>query len=1482
MIQYQTFYRNFVLRKTAQFTQPPIPLVTRFELPNLAMVHYISPSATNPWPSEDMLFYQRNTKPLRITHHTTLVENRGNPRPIPGDVNAKIRVFRQKNPRFRASMDVETMKRDPRAIVTHNYGLLLTRFKYQRNLFTFHNRWHNVFATMFHTIGENTKTGYHQYIELQLPQQLPARSVLDRSVMGWNTRNMRVFNSYELIFLHHLWIWMGEDRHTGLIHKYIPDITNVKLILREGERFTILDLALFEEWRKPSRHEEAEYAARLEENPELPPIKEGNWAPSQLQKVFLRMLMAITEVRNKDLPESLDDDLTQGSTQVLDDQAAQNDAQPDEVPDQASGSPRVSSTQDGELTEAQAYAGYDEETDRLNLLAEIDKDLEALEITGQGDENAPLPEIPDETEEADSGIDDSPVQQAEVHASAHPVAVAHGQPEHHEAQVAHGQVQGHGDVPEHMQPHKAPKFFPTEHNEAFQALLARSADTGAITAAEYRRMQEASQRFNESPAPLGHEGTMAEFVKVPPEKLKIEESPAIPDQQTIVDKTMLKSSLLDWNKRYSREVMQRDISSMVSQLQSAGVMIDNYEMEEVEDITGSHYEYSIRVKPIEGAASTIPMKIPKVDDEGNFKINGVNYRMRMQRGDMPIRKIAPDQVALTSYYGKVFTERSQRRVNDWGKWIRNAIMAHGLNVSDTIVTNMIPGSAFEKEVYAPRTYSAIAMGFREFTLMVEGKPFKCNFDMSKMITLRMKPAMVVMGVHEETKTELLVGWDENLYIHEYKGEMRAAPSIETILGLDARKAPVEFAELKVFSKLVPVGVVLGYLLGWDAVLHMLNPPSMRIVPVGKRAGLVDDEWSINFDDKTYVFSRRDKLATMVLGGWRDFSETTSRFPSEEFNKKDVYFNLFEEKKLGVRYLRELDQLEQMFVDPITRDLLIEMGEPTVFTKLLVRASEMLTDDKHPDSQDTRYMRIKGYERFAGAVYSELVRAVRIHNGRPGKHRYGLEVNPYAVWIAIQQDPAKDQVSEINPIQNLKENEAVTYSGTGGRGSRSMVKSTRIYHRNDMGVISESTVDSSDVAINVFTSADPQFNSLRGTSKPYDPATGGATSLLSTSALVSPGSTKDDPKRVNFIGIQNRHVVACDGYTQAMVRTGYEQVIPHRVGDMFAVTAKKPGKVLSVKPDGIIVEFADGEKLGVVLGRRYGNAAGLTIPHTIATDMVVGQAFEVGEPIAYNTGFFERDMLNPKQIIWKSATLAKVALMESPDTLEDSSAISVKLTKKLITEQVKIKDIVVNFDQEIHRMVKEGEAVEPESMLCIIEDALSARNQFLDEETLDTLRVLGAQTPQAKIKGKIERIEVYYNGDLEDMSPSLRALAMFSDKKIAARNTSIGRKAYSGQVSDEFRIGTDPLLMDTACIRVYMSAKVSAGVGDKGVFGNQMKTVFGRVFNDNVRSESGVEIDAIFGAKSVADRIVTSPYLIGTTTTLLMVAAKRVIKAYRGG
>lgn len=48
------------------------------------------------------------------------------------------------------------------------------------------------------------------------------------------------------------------------------------------------------------------------------------------------------------------------------------------------------------------------------------------------------------------------------------------------------------------------------------------------------------------------------------------------------------------------------------------------------------------------------------------------------------------------------------------------------------------------------------------------------------------------------------------------------------------------------------------------------------------------------------------------------------------------------------------------------------------------------------------------------------------------------------------------------------------------------------------------------------------------------------------------------------------------------------------------------------------------------------------------------------------------------------------------------------------------------------------------------------------------------------------------------------------------------------------------------------------------------------------SEDGDEIEAIFGYRSIEARIVLSPIVIGTTTTLLKIIGRNAAKLYRTG
>ena len=262
-----------------------------------------------------------------------------------------------------------------------------------------------------------------------------------------------------------------------------------------------------------------------------------------------------------------------------------------------------------------------------------------------------------------------------------------------------------------------------------------------------------------------------------------------------------------------------------------------------------------------------------------------------------------------------------------------------------------------------------------------------------------------------------------------------------------------------------------------------------------------------------------------------------------------------------------------------------------------------------------------------------------------------------------------------------------------------------------------------------------------------------------------------------------------------------------------MTATQPGKVLNINKKGIIVEYADGTKQGYELGRRFGNAAGPVIPHEIATQMKVGQEFEVGEAICYNTGFFEPDFFDPKRIVLKNAFNVRTVLWESLQTLEDASSITEKTASKLVTKLTKVKNILVSFDQTVSNLVKVGDKVDYDTVLCYIQDQVTAGNKLFTDETIDTLKMLGAQSPRAHVQGIVEAVEVYYHGDKEDMSESLLELANESDKRLRYAANSQGKRFMSGSVDSGFRIEANPLPLDCVAIRLYITTTAPAGVGD---------------------------------------------------------------------
>lgn len=1005
-------------------------------------------------------------------------------------------------------------------------------------------------------------------------------------------------------------------------------------------------------------------------------------------------------------------------------------------------------------------------------------------------------------------------------------------------------------------------------------------EEGVLSPAQHRRLAKIVENAKSIENPYG-DGTLDEFRQIAEDDLTITaDDIKIPKVAGVTDDSMFESTIQAFDDKYVKNVLDKDIANAALAIEKTGVIVSNYDVEEVETAADHYRIVTMKLTPIDGDSSTIRFRVPVVDENGQFKAGNITYRLKKQRADKPIRKINSDTVALTSYYAKAFVDRSTKSVVNYPKWLHKQLMLIGLDEEDTRITEIKPIDTFVHNVKLPRIYTTLAKSFREFTV---DKKYQIYVDHQRRVERfgeeRVKAAetdgFVMIGM---AGRKSLVVDDTNTF-YQLDGDQRTVlGQIEDLVGLDYSKAPVEIAEFRLFSRNIPVIIALGHALGLTRLMRVLEVSPRRVM-AGAQMNLQPNEYVVRFSDETLIFDRSNVKAAMILAGLNRYHKSLRQYSVDSFDDPEVYANLLEDNGVRIGFIRELNLAMDMFVDPITEDLLVQMGEPTTLTELLIRSVELLMTDEHPEETDMQSMRVRGYERMAGAVYGEVVKSVRRFRSRGVGTDPKVDMNPEAVWMTIQTDSSVGQVEESNPVENIKEKELMTYMGEGGRSLQSMVKHMRKFDESDMGVVSEATVDSGAVAANAYLTANPQLANLRGLTNVYDKDSTGNSSMISTSALLAPAIDMDDPKRINFASIQNKHVVASEGYEAIPLRTGYEKVLAHRSDSLFAKAASQDGKVTEVSDGHLVVTYKDGSEERVEIGRRYGTVVGTTVPHTLKCDLAIGDSVKEGDILTYNSGFFKPDPLDPKQVLYKGGIIAKTAIMERSHTFEDASVISDDIAKRLSTNLTKVRTIKVGFDQTIRNLVKQGSEVDVETILCTIEDSVTSDNDLFDESSLDTLKLLSSNTPKAKMAGRVERIEVLYHGDLEDMSESLLSLVKTSNKSRKKRLKNAGKTATDGHVDGSVRVDRHPLDLDEAAIQIYVTGEVSAGIGDKGTFGNQMKTVFAHVMSGTNQTESGEDIDAMFGYMSISNRIVLSPEVMGTTNTLLRVMSKKVADRY---
>lgn len=644
---------------------------------------------------------------------------------------------------------------------------------------------------------------------------------------------------------------------------------------------------------------------------------------------------------------------------------------------------------------------------------------------------------------------------------------------------------------------------PEQVPDTIKEAIIKKADAGRMSPDGIKKFIRLTEESYEAPNPLG-EGTIKELLDKPDE-IVIDEK-LNTNIKIINDPSMLNSTISNWDKHYVKKQLKKDIVDTIMSFSKAGVVVSDFKREEVFDAQNDFSIYKARLNPINGSPSVLTLKIPNITEDGTYTVGGTTYTIGNQRVDAPIRKTKPDEVALTSYYGKTFVSRHSSISKNYQKWVVKNLTKTILDTNNAYgISKVMLNSQPKIKAKVPLIYSGIARSITSFKH--DGFTYHFSYANRKelftpeVINKFEKNGDIVVAVKGE---EVIVLNDLNEFVSSTRGNIGR---IEKLMFLN-KKAPKDFSSINVLGKEIPLIVFISYVYGFEKALKRLGI-KYRLEPNNVRTALADNELMLKFSDTNVIITVDTLEKSMLVYGWDSLSNTLKSQRFAYFNKEGGYVTLFETLKINSYHLNEIGQMKDMFIDNMTKRLLIQINEPTDFIKLLLRSNKLLLTDESPDEVSLEHQVIRGLERINGIIYRKMVEAIRQQRNNVQGDRAGISVNPHNVFMDILSDTATKLTNPINPIELLKEEETVSLSGFGGRDAVSLVKRSRVYSKSDLGTISEATPDSAKTGIRVFTSPNPKMNNSTGITERHNAKTDTAVNILSTTANLMPGSSHDD-------------------------------------------------------------------------------------------------------------------------------------------------------------------------------------------------------------------------------------------------------------------------------------------------------------------------------------------------------------------------------------
>lgn len=1063
MYKYKQFYKKAGILKYSDILKKKIIDANSFEFPFNSVLHYVknanvysSPSTLDPFLNKRLNTSGGKTIVYNyFDYDTKNLKGKLVKRPITLNEIYKETIENESNFKvIRPMMKLSAIRE--RDLLIYNYCTLNYLYKYSLNVFNDFYKWYNPFKCIINNIltsPDNIKSKNH-FILINIPDTLPNRLTLNTGTKGLSKKIIDKMKTRDYYNVLELWTYLFPKSRENSILNYIPNDlkSNITLLLSYNNNIVAINLSLLNNMIKDYEPIELSFLDN----------KVTSYDSKRVRDIiYLLVIYLVTLKENINFEEGDVDKVDKSSLE-------------ESIPD------------DNSLENILTNMGYSE-----------DFETEEEEVSAVDEDDVPEVNKEDEIVE----IDENDVGDTNVVISEDEQELMTINREYKDLDTLLNEK----------------SFNYDENQEFFTYKLNLLKEENFITKGEYNSItKRISERGNEKTI-TGE--SLIETLNSDKDDYNLKDSETkVNDTVAVLDKKLNKNVINTITKDYINNQFEKDLVRCIYGVEKSNILIDNLEKVERENILGSLVEYSFNLKCYGGKANKITFFMPKINEDGTFKLSGNTYYMRKQRGDLPIRKISNIEVSLQSFYGKIFVNKATLTKYNVGYWFKKKLTAKYIEETRSGKSELSGVILFEIDnagYKIPRDYGTVSRYVKSFT--VNNITFYFDFEdrlkflnaPEDIVNIEKENDLVLVGVNHTNSRFMFMDFQDRIF--EYDGDKFVeTKDIYNYVGLDRDDAPLEFTSLNLYNQRVPVVLLLCYYIGLSELLKLLKVQYK--ISDKKMVRVENGYYKLSFSDLTLIIKKDYGPNDLLLFGLKSMEKILSNLEHSILNSRSSFPIIFNKLELPISYVNEIRLLEDLFVDPITATVLKKMKEPQTFKGLLIRANEILVDDNYRNKNDIIEMYIKGYDRVAGMMYKEMVKAIKEHENRQFFGKSKVIIDPYSVLRKMNEDSTTVLIDDLNPIAQIKQTEDVSYTGEGGRSALGITKDNRKFHESEIGIISESTKDNSNVGVTAYMTAIPKIDNVRGMVGEIDIENDSWGNILSTPAMLMPFSTFDDTKR----------------------------------------------------------------------------------------------------------------------------------------------------------------------------------------------------------------------------------------------------------------------------------------------------------------------------------------------------------------------------------